>query len=66
MPHGKSHRIAQSMDIGPDHKRAQKTQKLFIKGKGTNNPHEKGEFLKRTGPQLPLAKSKSKSKKHYG
>ena len=66
MPHISGKKIAQSMDIGPDHKRAQKTQKLFIKGKGTNNPHEKGEFLKRTGPQLPLAKSKSKSMKRYG
>ena len=56
--------VAQSMDIGPGHKGAQKTQKLYNKGKGTNNPHEKNEFLKRTGPQLPLAKSKSS--KRYG
>ena len=66
MHNGRQHLIAQSMDIGPDHKRAQKKQKLFIKGKGTDNPHERDVFLKRTGPQLPLAKSKSKSKKRYG
>lgn len=48
-----------SFDIGPGHKDAQKTQKLYNKGSRTDNPHEKEQFLKRTGPQLPLAKGKS-------
>jgi hypothetical protein len=37
------------------HKQAQKTQKLYNKGTGTDNSNEKEIFLKRTGPQLPLA-----------
>ena len=57
--------IAQSFQIGPGHKGAQKKQKLYNKGKSTDNPHEKDTFLKRTGPQLPLAKKKIK-KKRYG
>ena len=56
--------ISQSMDIGPGHKGAQKKQKIFNKGKSTTNPNEKDAFLKRTGPQLPMAKSKSS--KRYG
>lgn len=48
----------QSFEIGPGHKDAQKRQKLYNKGSKTDNPHEKEQFLKRTGPQLPLAKSK--------
>jgi hypothetical protein len=47
-----------SFDIGPGHKESQKKQKLYNKGSRTDNPHEKDQFLKRTGPQLPLAKSK--------
>ena len=47
-----------SYDIGPEHKKAQKTQKLYNKGVRTDNPYEKEQFLKRTGPQLPLAKEK--------
>jgi hypothetical protein len=47
-----------SFDIGPGHKEAQKKQKLYNKGSRTDNPHEKDQFLKKTGPQLPLAKSK--------
>ena len=55
--------IAQSFDINPrDHKGAQKKQKLYKKGKGTDNPNEKEIFLKRTGPQLPLAKRKKKKR----
>jgi hypothetical protein len=47
--------------IDPEaHKKAQKTQKLYNKGTGTDNQNEKEIFLKRTGPQLPLAKAKSK------
>ena len=56
--------VSQSFDIGPGHRGAQKKQKIYNKGKSTNNPHEKETFLKRTGPQLPLAKKKSK--KTYG
>lgn len=55
---------AQSFDINPrDHKGAQKKQKLYKKGTSTDNPHEKDTFLKRTGPQLPLAKRKTKKKR---
>lgn len=54
--------IAQSFQIGPGHKGAQKKQKLYNKGKSTDNPYEKDTFLKRTGPQLPLAKKKPKKK----
>ena len=41
------------------HKEAQRTQKLYNKGSSTDNPNEKEIFLKRTGPQLPLAKKTS-------
>jgi hypothetical protein len=41
------------------HKDLQKRQKLYNKGSSTDNPYEKEIFLKRTGPQLPLAKKKS-------
>ena len=51
-----------SFDIGPGHKDAQRKQKIYNKGKGTDNPNEKDTFLKRTGPQLPLAKRKPKGK----
>ena len=54
-------KLAQSMPIDPrKHKDAQKQQKLYNKGKGTDNPYEKEIFLKRSGPQLPLAKAKAK------
>ena len=46
-----------SFEIGPGHKAAQKTQKIYNKAKegaGTER-----DWLKKTGPQLPLAKSKS-------
>ena len=45
-------------------KKIQRQQKIYDKGKGTDNPHEKETFMKRTGPRLPLAKKKSK--KRYG
>ena len=53
--------------IDPEaHKKAQKTQKLFNKGTSTDNPNEKEIFLKRTGPQLPLAKKETKTQvAHY-
>tara|TARA_B100002019_G_scaffold277011_1_gene276392 strand:- start:217 stop:429 length:213 start_codon:yes stop_codon:yes gene_type:complete len=54
-----------SFDIDPTgHKKANKGQKIYNKGKSTDNPNEKETFLKRTGPRLPLAKNKSK--KRYG
>ena len=53
-------KIATSFEIGPGHKGAQKKQKIYNKGKSTDNPNEKEIFLKRTGPQLPLAKKKTK------
>ena len=62
---GKRNRnVANSFEIGPGHKGAQRNQKIYNKGKGTTNPHEKETFLKRTGPQLPLAKRKTK--RRYG
>jgi hypothetical protein len=53
--------------INPEkHKQLQKTQKLYNKGASTDNPHEKEIFLKRTGPQLPLAKRETKTQvAHY-
>ena len=57
-------KISQSMDIGPGHRDAMKGKKIYDKGKSTDNPNEKETFLKRTGPRLPLAKTKSK--KRYG
>ena len=56
--------VSSSFEIGPGHKNAQKKQKIYNKGKSTDNPNEKDTFLKRTGPQLPLAKKKTK--KTYG
>jgi hypothetical protein len=56
-------KLAQSMPIDPrKHKDAQKQQKLYNKGKGTDNPYEKEIFLKRSGPQLPLAKKATKKR----
>ena len=49
-----------SFEIGPGHKGAMRGKKIYDKGKGTSNPHERDTFLKRTGPQLPLAKKKAK------
>ena len=46
-------------DIEPGHRGAQKIQKIYNKGKSTDNPNEKEIFLKRTGPLLPLVKKKS-------
>ena len=58
-------KIASSFDIDPaKHKKANKGAKIYNKGKSTTNQNEKDVFMKRTGPQLPLAKRKSK--KRYG
>jgi len=56
-------RIAQSFTIGPGHKDAVKQKKIYDKGKSTDNPNEKDTFLRRTGPQLPLAKGPTKRKR---
>ena len=55
---------AQSFEIGPGHKGAQKKQKIYNKGKSTDNPNERDTFLKRTGPQLPLAQRRKKKKRN--
>tara|TARA_R100000781_G_scaffold80524_1_gene49704 strand:+ start:2771 stop:2944 length:174 start_codon:yes stop_codon:yes gene_type:complete len=55
--------MAHTFDIDPfSHGKAQKTQKIYNKGKSTTNKHEKDTFLKKSGPQLPLAKRKTKKK----
>ncbi len=56
--------ISASFEIGPGHKGAMKGKKIYDKGKGTTNPNERDTFLKKAGPQLPLAKKKTK--KRYG
>jgi hypothetical protein len=58
-------RVAQSFDIGPGHKDAQKKKKIYDKGKSTTNKNEKDVFLKRTGPQLPMSKKTTKRKSKY-
>jgi hypothetical protein len=61
----KKPKLAQSMSIDPKkHKAAQKQQKIYNKGKGTDNPYERDLFLKRGGPQLPLAKKPTKKRKN--
>jgi hypothetical protein len=59
MPSDSNYIIANEQMLPPidpeAHRRAQKTQKLYNKGSQTDNPNEKEIFLKRTGPQLPLA-----------
>ena len=45
-----------SFEIGPGHKSAQKTQKIYNKAKEGAGTEK--EWLKKTGPQLPLAKAK--------
>ena len=54
--------IGTSFEIGPGHNKAKQTEKIYKKGKSTNNPNEKEIFLKRTGPQLPLAQNKKRRK----
>ena len=44
------------------HRKNMRTEKIQRKGQSTTNPHEKDAFLKRTGPQLPLAKRKKKKR----
>jgi hypothetical protein len=46
----------QGSAINPEaFKRDSKQQKIYNKGMGTDNPNEREIFLRRTGPQLPLA-----------
>ena len=37
------------------HRNQMRQKKIYDKGKGTDNPFEAETFLRRTGPQLPLA-----------
>ena len=56
-----------SFDINiPGHKKANKGSKIYNKGMGTDNPHEKDAFLKKTGPLgTPFFKNaKRKTKKN--
>ena len=39
------------------HRENMKQQKIYNKGRGTDNPNERDTFLRRTGPQLPLAQA---------
>lgn len=53
-----------SYDIDPTgHKKKQKTEKIHKKA--TQGSGSEKEWLKKTGPQLPLAKKKKKKKKKY-
>lgn len=46
----------QGSAINPESfKKDSRQQKIYNKGMGTDNPNEREIFLKRTGPQLPLA-----------
>ena len=45
------------------HRDVNKGTKIYNKGKETDNPYEREMFLKRSGPQLPLAKAAKKSPK---
>ena len=46
----------QGLQINPEaHKQQNRQQKIYNKGMGTDNPNEKEIFLRRTGPQLPMA-----------
>lgn len=46
----------QGSAINPEaFKKDARQQKIYNKGVGTDNPNEREIFLKRTGPQLPLA-----------
>jgi hypothetical protein len=46
----------QGSQINPEtFKKDARQQKIYNKGMGTDNPNEKEIFLRRTGPQLPLA-----------
>ena len=46
----------QGLQINPEaHKQKKTQQKIYNKGMGTDNPNEREIFLRRTGPQLPMA-----------
>jgi hypothetical protein len=46
----------EGLQINPEaHKKSNRQMKIYNKGMGTDNPNEREIFLKRTGPQLPLA-----------
>tara|TARA_B100000029_G_scaffold64742_1_gene57961 strand:+ start:2256 stop:2453 length:198 start_codon:yes stop_codon:yes gene_type:complete len=55
--------IASSFDIDPTaHKKKQKTEKIHKKATGGSGSEK--DWLKKTGPQLPLAKKKKKRKNY--
>ena len=56
-----------NFEINPAaHRQQMKQKKIYNKGQSTTNPNEKDAFMKRTGPQLPLAnKSSSMQVAHY-
>jgi hypothetical protein len=39
------------------HREQMRQKKIYDKGRGTDNPNERDTFLRRTGPQLPLAQA---------
>jgi hypothetical protein len=46
----------EGLQINPEaHKQQNRQQKIYNKGMGTDNPNEKEIFLRRSGPQLPMA-----------
>lgn len=46
----------EGLQINPEaHKQQNRQQKIYNKGMGTDNPNEREIFLRRTGPQLPMA-----------
>ena len=46
----------QGLQINPEaHKQQNRQQKIYNKGMSTDNPNEKEIFLRRSGPQLPMA-----------
>tara|TARA_R100001082_G_C4251478_1_gene111646 strand:+ start:336 stop:545 length:210 start_codon:yes stop_codon:yes gene_type:complete len=57
--------MGQSFDIDPTlHKKKQKTEKIHKKA--TQGSGSEKDWLKKTGPQLPLAKKKRSKKTRYG
>lgn len=47
------------------HRNQMKQKKIYEKGKRTDNPYESDAFLRRTGPQLPLAQAPANFDRKY-
>ena len=47
------------------HRNQMKQKKIYEKGKRTDNPYEADAFLRRTGPQLPLAQAPANFDRKY-